>query len=104
MSSADADMEGMPVSGKVGRKLKSRSGWETKGHGDNSSGFTGFPGGLRYRYDGFAYLGYYVSFWSSTNDGTRDVWRRTLETDFDGVGRSLADRRNGFSVRCLMNE
>jgi uncharacterized protein (TIGR02145 family) len=65
MSSSDADNAGLRLSGEVGKKLKSKSGWQSEGHGDNSSGFTALPGGNRTNYYGFEYLGYYSYFLTS---------------------------------------
>ena len=54
-----------------GTKMKSTSGWYQDGNGDNSSGFTGLPGGRRF-YDGsFIYLTRSAGFWSSEYSSTQ---------------------------------
>jgi uncharacterized protein (TIGR02145 family) len=68
---------------------------------DNSSGFSGLPGGYR-NYDGtFGGIGNYGYWWSSPESDTGTAWYRAL-----GYGIGSADRANdykadGFSVRCL---
>jgi uncharacterized protein (TIGR02145 family) len=68
----------------------------------NQSGFTGLPSGYRRNSDG-SYInrdniGY---FWSSTS-GNSGAWKRQLQYDNSTVNRSSnANKRNGFSIRCL---
>ena len=49
----------------AGKKMKSSSGWNYKGNGNNSSGFTGLPGGFRY-YGAFANLVGGGGWWSTS--------------------------------------
>jgi uncharacterized protein (TIGR02145 family) len=102
MSSADADGLHLRISGGVGKKLKSRTGWKDDGNGDNSSGFNVLPAGDRYNLGGFMEdLGSLAIFWSSSHDINKRVWTRLVDFSNDGVGRLSVDHRPGYSVRCL---
>ena len=86
----------------AGGKMKSTgtSLWEADNVGaNNSSGFTGLPGGSR-DYDGFGGIGYYGDWWSSSESSTAYAWNRTLGSNY-GLVSSYDDERSGFSVRCL---
>ena len=85
-----------------GGKMKSTIGWNSPNTGaNNSSGFTGLPGGFRY-YDGtYFYVGYYGYWWSRTENGSDDAWYRELYYNVSNVYRSLYFKRSGFSVRCV---
>lgn len=66
----------------------------------NESGFTAFPGGLRYDL-GFASGGYCGQWWSSTEDFLTQSWARMIDYSDREVGRSSWIKRYGLSVRCL---
>jgi uncharacterized protein (TIGR02145 family) len=72
---------------------------------DNSSGFTGLPGGFRY-FDGkffdFGFSGYW---WTSTqlNSKPEVAWFRFLYYNENTLYRFNNQKRNGFSVRCVKN-
>jgi uncharacterized protein (TIGR02145 family) len=52
---------------RVGKKLKSTSGWYNNGNDTDDFGFSAVPGGYRYDSDGaFAYTGYYGVWWMAT--------------------------------------
>ena len=68
----------------------------------NSSGFTVLPGGLRDYFDGtFHNLGYYSSFWSSTEQDGTISWSTDIAGNQSYVGRFNDSKSNGFSVRCI---
>ena len=67
----------------------------------NSSGFTGLPGGFRYLYGSFNYVGNYGYWWSSSETGTAYTWIRVLYYNNGTAGRGDANRTFGCSVRCL---
>jgi uncharacterized protein (TIGR02145 family) len=80
---------------------------ETKGHisgnGNNLSGFSGLPGGYR-SYNGsfsFITIGYFGFWWSSTENGTFDALLCYLIHNFGDASRSILNKANGLSVRCL---
>jgi uncharacterized protein (TIGR02145 family) len=68
---------------------------------DNSSGFTGLPGGLRDFYGAFGGIGNYGCFWSATEEDAANAWRRNLDYSDAGLHRINNSKALGFSVRCL---
>jgi uncharacterized protein (TIGR02145 family) len=85
----------------AGDKMKSTTGWSDSGNGNNSSGFSGLPGGNRLIAAGFYGLGIVGGWWSSTEDNTIRALSRIL---ISGSGVALRDnnyKKDGFSVRCL---
>ena len=78
--------------------------WQTPNTGaTNESGFTALPGGYR-RTDG-TYInlkknGYW---WSSTESSSVNAFYRLLFFDSGFAERVNSDKRNGFSVRCLLD-
>jgi uncharacterized protein (TIGR02145 family) len=95
---------GEGIVGGAGGEMKSTgtSLWNTPNtEATNTSGFTGLPGGGRFRNGAFGAIGYSGFWWSSTEPTTTAGWARTLYYS-DGVARSTNDRKeNGLSVRCL---
>lgn len=92
----------------AGIKMKSTSAWKSYGNGTNSSGFSGFPGGMRHSTGAFESIGWYGKWWSSTEVSTDNAWfsadyawHRYLNYDYDNVLRSNLGKDQGFSVRCL---
>ena len=76
--------------------------WHVNTGATNSSGFSGLPGGYRDGYDGCFYLlGYYATFWSSTETSSSIAWSRELYYEYSDVGRYKDDKHCGFSVRCI---
>ena len=87
---------------KTKRKVETKgenSGW----FGDNSSGFSGLPGGYRDLIGRFYGIGYSGYWWSSTEYSTESARHRDLrDGDFyGGVGTDFDDKGSGFSVRCV---
>jgi uncharacterized protein (TIGR02145 family) len=67
----------------------------------NESGFSGLPGGGRYSFGGFSYVGGYGNWWSSSELDTSSAWLRNLDYYSGSANQSNDDKRDGFSVRCL---
>jgi len=68
----------------------------------NSSGFSALPGGYRDYSDGSFYdLGYLGCWWSGTEGDGSYAWSRYLDYCNADVYRYSANKRYGFSVRCL---
>ena len=88
----------------AGYKMKSKTGWNGKGNGDNSSGFNGLPGGGCI-YDGnFSSVGEDGYWWSSTEVDIFIAWFRNLFYEDSEVYRSAYDKNDGYSVRCLRDK
>jgi len=67
----------------------------------NSSGFKGLPGGYR-NYSGvFNSIGYNGYWWSSTENGTSNVWYRYLYYNYGVATSYYFDKAVSFSVRCI---
>ncbi len=90
-----------------GEQMKSASGWHTNdGHGTNSSGFNGFPGGILIRNGGqfkFDDLFHNGVWWSSTSYSEWRAWLRRLYFGKNQISRTYTFKAEGFSVRCLKN-
>jgi uncharacterized protein (TIGR02145 family) len=94
----------------VGKALASKTNWaastyeRTIGNDlskNNSSGFTGLPGGYLHYAGSFNSIGEDGTWWSSTADGTKNAWSWSLEYAFGFVHRSSDYKENGYSVRCV---
>lgn len=88
-----------------GLKMKSTSGWPQNANGNNSSGFTGLPGGVQN--GGYMDPGKWGCWWSTTravsflmpNTKDRDCYCLSYEKEeLDSYSKSL---REGQSVRCI---
>jgi len=67
----------------------------------NSSGFTALPGGYRYDNEAFDGVGYYGTWWCSTELNTNTAWGWSMGYGGSSAGRSIYNKASGFSVRCL---
>jgi uncharacterized protein (TIGR02145 family) len=67
---------------------------------DNSSGFSGVPGGYR-RYNGSFSVGYLCNWWSSTRLFTNQSMYRQLRYTSSTVSRYSEYNSYGFSIRCI---
>ena len=94
----------------AGTKMKSSTGWYSNGNGTNSSGFAGFPGGVRFSDGSFGGVGRFGYWWSATEDNSNFAWYRYLRFSNGDVSRAnyiskqsafTGDLWNAFSVRCL---
>lgn len=102
MNETNLDDIGWRISGKVGKKLKSKIGWLNDGDGIDSVGFRALAGGARN--GGFHSPGMYAKFWLSSPSGLFTNCSRTISSFKDGVHRSYEYRDWGFSVRCLKDD
>ncbi len=87
----------------AGGKLK-ESGtahWKAPNTGaNNESGFTALPGGL-YHYINFGYAGEMGFYWSSTQEGSAQAWRRDFEYDTSASNRRYYGKEHAYSVRLI---
>lgn len=87
---------------KAGTEMKLDHGWGDGSNGNNSSGFSGLPGGYRSYDDGtFGAIGDYGTWWSSTEHSLDGAWAYGL-----GYGNIYVEvgglyKQCGYSVRCL---
>jgi uncharacterized protein (TIGR02145 family) len=86
----------------AGKKMKSITGWTGSGNGDNSSGFTGLPGGYCDYVGNFLMFTEDGSWWSSSEGDASNAWGWSLDGNNEsGVYRIFGSKFIGFSVRCL---
>jgi len=89
----------------AGKKMKSTAGWDNNGNGNNTSGFTGLPGGYRHSSGDFSPYPFSVGaigyWWSSSEMYTINAWARILFNNSGDVSRNEYDKQSGYSVRCL---
>jgi uncharacterized protein (TIGR02145 family) len=77
--------------------------WTASGkEGNNTSGFTALPGGMRRSSSGeFGKPGEYAHWWTSTPHPEAGAWCRDLYYKSCQVGRGNALLASGFSIRCI---
>lgn len=88
-------------SSTAGMALKSQSGWDNNGNGDDAFGFSALPAG---DWDGtgiFSGGGNYADFWSSTENNNHHAYRMYLCFYNGTASLNYFGKYNGFSVRCL---
>jgi uncharacterized protein (TIGR02145 family) len=90
-------------SANVGGQMKAMDLWQPPNTGaNNSSGFSGLPGGFRLNNGGaFYYLGFNGTWWSATAYDGLGAWNRRLNNGNGGVGRYSGYKQAGYSVRCV---
>jgi uncharacterized protein (TIGR02145 family) len=85
-----------------GGALKATNNWNSPNAGaTNSYGFTSLPGGFRYNFGPYNYIGNFGYWWSSTDNGSADAWPRELGYNYTNVLRNFTSKQGGFSVRCV---
>jgi uncharacterized protein (TIGR02145 family) len=85
----------------AGTKLKSIEGWKGSGNGSDTYSFSALPAGIRYSDGTFSDEGDKAFFWSSTEDGSDNVYSVNLSNNNEGAGLGNGRKNSGFSVRCL---
>ena len=87
----------------AGGKMKAVSPlWASPNTGaTNSSGFSGLPGGGRNYAGTYNDGGSIGNWWSSTQNSSSNAWGRYLSYPSGNVYRYSANKRGGFTVRCV---
>jgi uncharacterized protein (TIGR02145 family) len=91
----------------AGTKLKAADGWidcdGKNGNGTDNFGFSALPGGNRdsYNNDRFDNVGSTGTWWVTTESGAGGMTSWIMSICDENVPRSGADRRDGYSVRCV---
>ena len=93
-----SNVGGSDVAGKM---LKSTTGWDENGNGEDTFGFNVLPAGYRNSYSEFVYAGERSVFWSATE--LSELFAYNLVLLYSGENVLLNDIAKGFarSVRCL---
>ncbi|MDI6400975.1 fibrobacter succinogenes major paralogous domain-containing protein [Balneolaceae bacterium ANBcel3] len=92
---------------EAGGRMKSTgtSHWRSPNTGaTNDSGFNGHPGGSRTNLGSFGFMGGFGFWWTSTEYFANVAWERRLAHNGTNVQRNGTDKRNGFSVRCILSD
>ncbi|MBM3178556.1 MAG: fibrobacter succinogenes major paralogous domain-containing protein [Bacteroidetes bacterium] len=93
------ELGGFPL---AGRRLKSKSGWNMMGNGNNQSGFSAMPGGGRGVFGSFLDLGDYGNWWAANEASPNDACFVYLTfIDSSMIIRKDGFKSSGFSVRCV---
>ena len=66
----------------------------------NSSGFSALPGGTRFL-GNFIDQGLYGHWWTSSETFPSESWSRILGYNYGSASRINANKRDGYSVRCV---
>jgi uncharacterized protein (TIGR02145 family) len=108
MTTAESNITGWRETGKVGKKLKTVTGWNNSGtaRGSNESRFMAKAAGGRNDYFGIGYSdnGFDSDFWTSTNYSSNEAYLRHLIDNSDGVYRVTWWKKDGNSVRCVKDK
>lgn len=76
--------------------------WEAPNEGaNNSSGFTGLPGGKRFREGMFDHINRRGTFWTVREDGDFEGYFLTLTYETAVAHRTHIYKQSGFSCRCI---
>lgn len=86
----------------AGGQMKTTGLWNVPNAGaNNSSGFSGVPGGFRFNDGSYTYVGGIGYWWGSSEISNSLAWDRYLNYNIDDAGRGFNDEEFGYSVRCL---
>jgi uncharacterized protein (TIGR02145 family) len=84
----------------VGKRLKSTTGW-SRGYGTDDYGVSALPGGYGYSDGSFNYAGDEGNWWSATEYTAGYAWSRNMDSRNEYVVRSIDDKTELYSVRCV---
>jgi uncharacterized protein (TIGR02145 family) len=91
------------LSKDVNTRIRSEFGWNGIENGNNISGFNAFPGGFRSHYGFFGYLGDNTYWWCSDEFDELSARNRGTGNNKNIVDTDYANKKNGFSVRCILD-
>jgi len=80
--------------------LKTKEGWQRGFFGSNSSGFSGYPVGIR-GVPKFFHRGKMVIYWTSTEIDEENAFGITFDYNYRNATRSPQYKVMGLSVRCV---
>ena len=85
----------------AGYKMKSQTGWDISGNGNNESKFSGLPGGFRFdKGEFYTQLG---NFWSITESPISNIEVLILDNGTSTTSFTPFGKGFGMSVRCIKN-
>ena len=86
---------------EAGKKMKSATGWNNNGSGNNESGFNAAPSGGRYANGTFVFRGESIGIWSGTAFSQDSAWFRYLTYSDDLNHKYALKKAGGMYVRCI---
>jgi uncharacterized protein (TIGR02145 family) len=88
---------------KSGNELKSTEGWDLNGNGNNQTGFSALPAGVREPDGSFDRIGKYALWWSNEQHISHETnaWYIYLSYDSDLINEEWGSKTCGMSVRCV---
>ena len=86
----------------AGFRMKSTSGWNSNGNGDNSSLFNALPGGGRTATGDFDGCGTDGLWWSALQNDPSSAWGRDIKGSGGGILRGTWPMGTGLSVRATV--
>ena len=105
MSQSEADQlewRGTDEGGEL--KEKGLTYWESPNIGaNNSTGFSGRPGGYRNWFGPYEEKGFWGIWWTSTEYDATYAWKRNLNYERTTIYNYYNPKNAGFSVRCIKN-
>lgn len=85
----------------AGGDMKTTTEWDAPNTGaTNSSGFSAYPGGVRFL-SGFLLMGANAFWWSSSDGDLLNAWYRSLASNGSNITKSTNGKSQGFSCRCI---
>ncbi len=100
---SQAELDKTNFRGNLGIKIKSKEYWYSLSNGSNEAGFNVLPAGFRdyVGKDSFSQLGKQTFFWSNTEKGASNAWRRGFHYSNNGISRIGFNKEYAYSVRCV---
>jgi|GEM_PF-1589176 len=93
---------------EASNSMKSTYGWTNdvngnNGNGNNKTGFSCFPAGIRNCFGDFSERGCYAYFWSTNEGSNENAYFRSLNFDGSSFTGGYCPKGDGFSCRCIKN-
>jgi uncharacterized protein (TIGR02145 family) len=86
----------------INKQIKSKTGWDSKLGGSNSSGFNALPGGQRKVCGAFDFMGQDAQWWTSTGDDDYgSIAKGVGELQDDYMKTYYSAKHEGMYVRCV---
>lgn len=82
-------------------KTTGTSLWADPNIADNSTGFSAVPGGLRFGYGTYGYIGSFGAYWTSSEYSPTYALYRLFKNNEKALTRASALKNNAYSVRCV---
>ncbi len=94
------------VDKEPGKELKDTCGWRGDHNGTNKYGFAGRPGGLRFSYGPFDYVGIQGDWWSTTRVESGSAIAHVIDRteNQDTFSSTFLNVGDGCSVRCIKDK